>query len=195
MRRQPVQILALAVSAAVWAQPASAAGRLQYPIDTPLHTLRGPDAPTVSIIQTDIEIEYIGDYLALDEDRSKSALRLLGRVDFAENMLLVVNGGPVEGAMLRVDSIYEEDGVLHVEIVTTDPPAQYRDSEFASPTFDWFTPALVTVLPRFQGVIVVHTFPTQWATSGDLRGIQMLIQTEGDSDAPQDSSGGAGDGD
>jgi hypothetical protein len=155
--------------------PKVAAERVNHPIDTPLYTLRGPESSTVSIIQTDIEIEYIGDYLGLDQGRSKSALRLLGHVDFAESMLLIVNGGPVEGAMLRVESIYEEDGVLHVVIVTAEPPTQQRDTEFAPPAAGQLTPSLVTVLPRFQGTLIVHAFPGEWATSGDLRGIQLLV--------------------
>jgi len=187
MRRLNVQFLALLAVVGAAFTPAAAGERVQHPIDTPLYTLRGPEASTVSVIQTDIEIEYIGDYLGLDNDRSKSALRLLGHVDFAESILLIVNGGVVEGAMLRVDSIYEEDGVLHVVIVTADPPEQYRDSGFASPASDQYTPALVTVLPRFQGLLIVHAFPGEWASSGDLRGIQLLVTT-GNGEATDDGS-------
>jgi hypothetical protein len=187
MRRHTVQFLALLSVVGGAFTPTVAGERVQYPIDTPLYTLRGPEASTVSLIQTDIEIEYIGDYLGLDEDRSKSALRLLGHVDFAESILLIVNGGVVEGAMLRVDSIYEEDGVLHVVIVTADPPAQYRDSDFASPAAGQYTPSLVTVLPRFQGLLIVHAFPGEWASSGDLRGVQLLV-TSGNEEATKEGS-------
>jgi hypothetical protein len=149
--------------------------RVDHPVDTPLYTLRGPEAPLVAIIQTDIEVEYIGDYLGLDERRAESALRLLGHLDFAESMLLVVNGGPVEGAMLRVESVYESGGALHVDVVTADPPAQYRDEGFSSPATNEFTPSLVTVLPRYEGVIYVHAYQAEWAASGDLRGIQLVV--------------------
>jgi hypothetical protein len=163
--------------------PLSAAGeRVDYPVDTPIFTMHGPEAPLISLIQTDIEVEYIGDYLGLDMERAESALRLLGNVDFEESMLLVVDGGPVEGAMLRVDSVYEEDGALHVIVVTAPPPPQYRDSGFASPTSGQFTPAFVAVLPRFQGLLVVHVYPAEWAVSGDLRGVQLLVVTDGGDD-------------
>jgi hypothetical protein len=151
------------------------AGRIYYTVDTPFYTLRGPEQPMVALIQTEMEVEYIGDYLELDMNRAKSALRLLGHVDFVDNMLLIVNGGPIEGAMLRVDSVYEEEGELHVVVVAADPPEQFRDSDFSSPTDQTYTPSLVTVVPRFQGRIVVHSFATDWAASGDLRGVQLLV--------------------
>jgi hypothetical protein len=89
--------------------------------------------------------------------------------------------------MLRVESIYEEEGALHVVIVTADPPSQYRDSDFAAPAAGIYTPSLVTVLPRFRGVLVVHAYPADWAASGDLRGIQLLV-TWGDESAAGDAS-------
>jgi hypothetical protein len=191
MRGRNVVIPALlAVAAGV---AAGADDRVDYPIDTPLYTLRGPEAPMIALIQTDVEIEYIGDYIELDMKRAKSALRLLGHVDFAESMLLVVNGGRVQGAMLRVESLYEKNGALHVVVVTADPPEQYRDSDFGSPASDVLTPSLVTVLPRFEGPIFVHAYPAEWAISGDLRGVQLIVWTAeidaGTGEQP-DSSGG-----
>lgn len=183
MRKKSKPAIALLAAMTVVVATAVAAERIDHPIDTPLYTLRGPETATVSVIQTDVEIEYIGDYLELDQDRAESALRLLGHVDFTESMLLIVNGGPVEGAMLRVGSIYEEDAVLHVVIETADPPAQQGDSDFASPASNIYTPSLVTVLPRFQGVLVVHAYPADWAASGDLRGIQLLVTWEDESGA------------
>jgi hypothetical protein len=179
MLRRTVLLVYCLTALAGGGAAALAQERVDYPIDTPLYTMRGLEAPVVSLIQTDIEIEYIGDYLGLDMERAKSALRLLGHVDFAESMLLVVNGGRVEGAMLRVDSIYEEGGVLHVVVVTADPPEQYRDSGFASPASDEYTPAFVTVIPRFEGLLVVHAYPAEWAAGGDLRGVQLLVTADG----------------
>lgn len=175
MCRQTVHLTTVLAIAVFIASAAHAGEKVFHPIDTPLYTLNGPEAPSVSLIQTDIEVEYIGDYLGLDMGRAESALKLLGHVNFAESMLLLVSGGRVEWAMLRVDSIYEEDGALHVVVVTADPPEQYRDSGFAPPASDELTPALVTVLPRYQGLIVVHAYSAQWAASGDLRGIQLLV--------------------
>jgi len=191
MRRNTVLLLALLAAATCVAAAAGADERVDHPIDTPLYTLRGPEEPMVALIQTDIEIEYIGDYLELDEKRAKSALRLLGHVNFAESMLLIVNGGRVEGAMLRVEAIYEEGGALHVDIGMGDPPEQYRDSEFASPGSDALTPALVTVIPRFQGVIFVHAFEAEWAASGDLRGVQLVVTGR---EVPADETAPAGSG-
>ena len=167
--------------------------RVDHPVDTPLYTLRGPELRMVAIIQTDIEVEYIGDYLGLDERRAESALRLLGHVDFAESILLIVNGGPVEGAMLRVESVYESGGALHVDVVTADPPGQYRDDGFSSPASNELTPSLVTVLPRYEGVIFIHVYEAEWAVSGDLRGIQLVVTARQDDSAVDDE--GAGDAD
>jgi hypothetical protein len=149
--------------------------RIKHVVDTPFYTLRGPEVPMIALIQTGDEVEYIGDYMGLDTKRATSALRLLRHVDFDEKMLLVVNGGPIEGAMLRVQSVYEEKGDLIVEVVFSDPPPQYGDPGFGSPTANVYYPSLVTVLPRFQGRLVVHTIPGQWASGGDLRGIYLLI--------------------
>lgn len=187
MRRQTVLLVSFLAATAGGFAETVAGERVDYPIDTPLYTMRGPEAPMVSLIQTDIEIEYIGDYLGLDMDRAKSALRLLGHVNFAESMLLVVNGGRVEGAMLRVESVYEEDGALNVVVGTADPPEQYRDSGFASPASDEFTPAFVTVIPRIEGLLIVHAYPAEWAASGDLRGVQLLV-TVGGGEASEDNA-------
>jgi hypothetical protein len=182
-------IIALVILTAVATSVAAARSeRVDHPVDTPLYTLRGPEAPVAAIIQTDIEVEYIGDYLGLDERRAESALRLLGHVDFAESMLLVINGGPVEGAMLRVEAVYESGGALHVDVVMADPPGQYRDEGFSSPASNVFTPALVTVLPRYEGVIFVHAYEAEWAASGDLRGIQLVITARED-DGHKDGEG------
>jgi hypothetical protein len=148
---------------------------VRYAVDTPFYTLQGPEAPMVALIQTDMEVEYIGDYLELDVGRAKKALRLLEHVNFAEGMLLVVNGGPIEGSMLRIEAVYEQYGELHVVVGTDDPPSQHRDSGFASPASNTLTPSLVAVLPRYQGPLVVHVYPADWAVSGDLRGVQIII--------------------
>jgi hypothetical protein len=175
---------ALAVTPATAQDPPEGGDEIvRYTVDTPFYTLQGPEAPMVALIQTEMEVEYIGDYLELDVGRAKSALRLLEHVEFAENMLLIVNGGRVEGAMLRIESVYAQGGELHVVIGTDDPPSQSRDSGFASPASDTLTPSLVAVLPRFQGLMVVHVFPADWALSGDFRGLQVIIaptQAEGD---------------
>jgi hypothetical protein len=193
MRRHTVIIASVLAVAALVTARADDEERASYPVDTPLYTLHGPPAPSVALIQTDIEIEYIGDYMGLDMGRAESALKLLGHVNFAESMLLIVNGGRVEGAMLRVDSVYMEDDALHVVVVTANPPSQYGDSQFSPPASNELTPSLVTVLPRFQGLIIVHAYPAEWAASGDLRGVQLLVvpdsggqpdkQQSGDSDA------------
>lgn len=163
--------------------------RLRHVVDTPFYTLRGPEVPMVALIQTGDEVEYIGDYMGLDTKRAASALRLLRHVDFDEKMLLVVNGGPIEGAMLRVDSVYEEEGDLIVELVFADLPPAYGDSGFGSPTSTVYYPSLVTVLPRFQGRLVVHTIPGQWASGGDLRGVYLLIVPAEDETDAGDESG------
>jgi hypothetical protein len=193
MHRLVIIALVILTAAATTSVAAAQDERVDYSVDTPLYTLRGPDSPLVAIIQTDIEVEYIGDYLGLDERRAESALRLLGHVDFAESMLLIVNGGPVEGAMLRVESVYESGGALHVDVVMADPPGQYRDDGFSSPASNEFTPSLVTVLPRCEGVIFVHVFEAEWATSGDLRGIQLVVTAREDEGAVDDE--GASDAD
>jgi hypothetical protein len=163
--------------------------RVRHGVDTPFYTLRGPDAPMIALIQTEEEVEYIGDYIGLDIKRAGSALRLLRHVDFEEYMLLVVNGGLVEGAMLRVETVFEKDGELHVEVTTEEPPQQYRDSGFGSPTSDTYSPSLVTVLPKFQGRLIVHVFPAEWATSGDLRGIELIVASSS-ADATEESGSG-----
>lgn len=156
-------------------KPAEDDTQIRYGVDTPFYTLRGLDAPMIALIQTEEEVEYIGDYIGLDKKRAGSALRLLRYVDFEDSMLLVVNGGLVEGAMLRVERVYEQNGELHVEVTTEEPPAQYRDSGFGSPASDVYSPSLVTVLPKRQGSLVVHVFPAEWAISGDLRGVELII--------------------
>lgn len=156
-------------------QPADQDKPTYHAVDTPFHTLRGPETPMIALIQTEFELEYIGDYLELDLKRAESALRLLDYVDFEESILLVVNGGWMEGVMLRVESIYEEGGELHVVVITDDPLQRYRNSEFAAPTSQTYTPSLVSVLPRFQGRLVVHADPAEWAVGGDLRGIQLVV--------------------
>ncbi len=166
---------------------------VRHRVDTPFYTLRGPDAPMIAVIQTEEEVEYIGDYIGLDIKRAGSALRLLRHVDFEEHMLLVVNGGLVEGAMVRVETVYEQDGELHVEVITEEPPQQYRDSGFASPTSDTYSPSLVSVLPKFQGRLIVHVFPAEWATSGDLRGIELIVSSSSADVTGESGSGEASD--
>lgn len=183
-----VAVLNGAASYAVAQESDDQGERVDHPVDSPLYTLRGPESPSIALIQTAEEVEYIGDYLELDIKRAGSALRMLRHVDFEQNMLLVVNGGRVEGAMLRVESVYDLDGELHVVVVTDDPPSQYGDSGFASPASDTFTPAVVTVLPRFQGRVVVHAFPAVWGASGDLRGVEIIVVSQSDQD-----EGAAGD--
>jgi hypothetical protein len=117
------------------------------------------------------------------------ALRLLRNVDFEKSMLLVVNGGPVENGMLRVDSVYEENGELNVVVVFSDPPSQYRDSEFGGSATGVYYPSLVSILPRFQGRLVVHIFPAVWMVGGDLRGINLLIRSTTEADTPDGESG------
>jgi hypothetical protein len=175
-------------------QPADEGKPRYHPVDTPFHTLRGPGTPMIALIQTEFELEYIGDYLDLDLKRAESALRLLDYVDFEESILLVVNGGWMEGVMLRVESIYEDEGELHVVVITDDPPQRYRDSDFASPTSQEYTPSLVTVLPRIQGRLIVHVDPADWSVSGDLRGIQLVVappvaETEDRKPATPDTTG------
>ncbi len=34
---------------------------VRHRVDTPFYTLRGPDAPMIAVIQTEEEVEYIGD--------------------------------------------------------------------------------------------------------------------------------------
>lgn len=169
----------LAVVAALHAQaPAREDGdgiRTEHVVDTPFYTMRGPEIAMIALIQTGDELEYIGDYMALDAKRASSALRLLRHVDFDENMLLVVNAGPMEGVMLRVESVYEENGELNVDLAVSDLPPQYDRSDFGSPASNVLFPSLVTVLPRFQGRVVVHTIPGPWATAGDLRGVFLWI--------------------
>jgi hypothetical protein len=173
-------------------QPSEEGKPTYYSVDTPFYTLRGPETPMIALIQTEFEVEYIGDYLELDMKRAGSALKLLGYVDFNDNILLVVNGGWMEGVMLRVESVYEQDAELHVVVVTDDPPQQYRDSEFSSPAAQMYTPALVTVIPRFQGRLIIHAVPAEWAAGGDLRGIQLVIAPLSDDEeepAPPDTTG------
>jgi hypothetical protein len=178
-----------ALNAPATAQESRGDIRLQHVVDTPFYTMRGPEVPMVALIQTGDEVEYIGDYMGLDVKRATSALRLLRHVDFDEKMLLVVNGGAIEGGMLRVASVYEEKGELVVEVVFADPPPQYGDSGFGSPTSSVYYPSLVTVLPRFQGRLVVHTIPGQWASGGDLRGVYLLVvPAEYETDAGGDDS-------
>jgi len=171
------------------AQESEAVKRIDHVVDTPFYTLRGPDVPIVALIQTGEEVEYIGDYLGLDSKRASSALRLLRHVDFDETMLLVINGGPVENGMLRVDSVYEENGELNVVVVFSDPPLQYQDFDSGVSPNHVYYPSLVSILPRFQGRLVVHIFPTEWLVGGDLRGINLLIRSTTEDDTPEGESG------
>ncbi len=157
------------------AQEPGAGERVDFAVDTPFFTTRGTESPMMALIQTEEEIEFIGDYLGLDLSRAETALRLLTYVDFEDKMLLVVNAGPMTNGMLRVDAVYELDTELHVEIVLADIPDRYRDSESGTSALSPNYPSLVTVLPRYQGSVTVHTVPGPWTTSGDLRGIGLLI--------------------
>jgi hypothetical protein len=190
----------IAVLIAVHSTPASLAmtdeppKTVHHPVDTPFFTLQGPDAPMIALIQTVEEVEYIGDYLDLDLKRARSALRLLRHVDFEESMLLVVNGGPVEGAMLRIDTVYEQSGELYVWVTSEEPPQQYRDSAFMSPASETFTPSVVAVIPRFQGRLVVVAYEADWAASGDLRGVELVVQSPSalPESSPGDDAAGTG---
>jgi hypothetical protein len=106
-------------------------------------------------------------------------------VDFDESMLLVINGGPVENGMLRVDSVYEENGELNVVVVFSDPPMQYQDSGIGASAIHVYYPSLVAILPRFQGRLVVHVFPADWAAGGDLRGINLSVRPTPAEDSPE----------
>jgi hypothetical protein len=194
MIRQTAMLAVLAVALngmwnhALADDPPGEGERVDYPVDSPLYTLHGPDWPMIALIQTGEELEYIGDYLHLDMERAENALRMLRHMDFEQSMLLIVNGGLVEGAMLRIQSVFQLEGELHVVVVTDEPPQQYLDSGFASPTSDILTPSVVTVLPKFQGRVVVHSFPAQWAVSGDWRGVEVVVPFPSDEGGDEGAS-------